>query len=627
MYSLGVSRSRLAALVLALLAAAVVTPVPVASAASTASATLCTGVSECKSKGYSDAGYGAASKNMYWRMFSGANCTNYAAYRLITTQGVTSTRPWTGSGNAENWGSTAALGAYRTSTPVVGAIAWWPNIGSAGHVAYVERVGTQSIVISESSWGGPVIRWRRISRDDSGRWPTGFLVLSLPTLASPAVTGMTKVSETVTASGVTLAPKVSADKVSYSWQLNGKTISGATAATYKPTTGQVGASLRVKVTVKRGALATQTLYSPASKVLPGTLAAKTVPAIQGTVAVDSAVTATAGTWNTDTSGVTYQWYAGGVAIPGATSARLVVPGSAAQKALTVRVTASAKGYASTTATSAARSVPLGTLGVTSAATLAGGAAVGAPLTAAATFSRPDVTLGYQWKADGVDVPGATGRTFSPRPQDVGKRLSVVVTASRSGYRAVSTTSATSAPITLGTMKATTPTVRGTAAVGRDLAVNGLSWAPGARYQYRWLADGKPVSGATGTRLTLTPQLLGKRITVQVTATAPGYVDVSRTSAATPKVARGTISATAAVTGSAKVGSRLKAAVTVKKPTAGTRTVRYQWLRDGKAIRGATTSTYRVSAADRKHRLSVRVTVGAAGYTAKVITTKRTGTVR
>lgn len=42
-------------------------------------------------------------------------------------------------------------------------------------------------------------------------------------------------------------------------------------------------------------------------------------------------------------------------------------------------------------------------------------------------------------------------------------------------------------------------------------------------------------------------------------------------------------------------------------------VRYQWLRDGRAIRGATRPAYRLTVKDRAHRVSVRVRVARPGF--------------
>ena len=68
---------------------------------------LCTGYAGCRNAGYSDAGYGAVNSQMYWRMYSGHNCTNYAAYRMIQA-GLSTERPWSGTGMAYNWGHAMA---------------------------------------------------------------------------------------------------------------------------------------------------------------------------------------------------------------------------------------------------------------------------------------------------------------------------------------------------------------------------------------------------------------------------------------------------------------------------------------------------------------------------------------
>ena len=86
------------------------------------------------------------------------------------------TRPWDGGGNATYWGS------YMTNitddTPTVGSVAWWRAgvypAGSAGHVAYVEKViSPTEIIVSQDSWGGD-FSWARITKSGSG-WPSGFV--------------------------------------------------------------------------------------------------------------------------------------------------------------------------------------------------------------------------------------------------------------------------------------------------------------------------------------------------------------------------------------------------------------------------------------------------------------------
>ena len=94
---------------------------------------------------------------MWWRMYSGHNCTNYAAYRMVHS-GLPNTRPWTGSGNATNWGS--AMSRITNSTPAVGSVAWWRAgvrpAGRSGHVAYVERVVSANEISFTTAVAPPV---------------------------------------------------------------------------------------------------------------------------------------------------------------------------------------------------------------------------------------------------------------------------------------------------------------------------------------------------------------------------------------------------------------------------------------------------------------------------------------
>jgi len=78
-----------------------------------------------------------------------------------------------------------------------------------------------------------------------------------------------------------------------------------------------------------------------------------------------------------------------------------------------------------------------------------------------------------------------------------------------------------------------------------------------------------------------------------------------------------------VRGKAKVGAKVRVVVkkkALKKKAARKRfaphatTVAYQWLRDGKRIKKATTATYRLRKADRRTRLTVRITGKRKGFT-------------
>jgi alkaline phosphatase len=92
-------------------------------------------------------------------------------------------------------------------------------------------------------------------------------------------------------------------------------------------------------------------------------------------------------------------------------------------------------------------------------------------------------------------------------------------------------------------------------------------------------------------------------TVTVTAAPQPVPTVTVTAAPEPSTLAA--SAVPVITGSVRVGSTLTATAGTWN-VAGT-TAAYQWLRDGKAISGATKATYKVSTADAGAGLAVRVT--------------------
>lgn len=158
-----------------------------------------------------------------------------------------------------------------------------------------------------------------------------------------------------------------------------------------------------------------------------------------------------------------------------------------------------------------------------------------------------------------------------------------------------------------------PTVSGAARVGSPLTAVLGTWTPApTTVRYQWLRGGTPIAGATGASYRAVPADAGKRLSVSVTAERAGYASATRTSAPAAPVALGRLArGTVQVQGRAVPGGSLKAVARGWGPAPVTLT--YQWLRDGKVVRGAKTAGYRVKRADRGHRLTVRVVVAKAGY--------------
>jgi surface antigen len=407
-------------------------------AAASGSTYLCTGYTGCRNAGYSDAGYGAVNSQMYWRMYSGHNCTNYAAYRMIKA-GMSAERPWDGTGMAYNWGH--ARSDITDGRPTVGAIAWWDRydngIGSSGHVAYVERVvSADEIVISEDSWSGD-FHWRTITRD-SGRWPTGFVHFvdkAIQNTEAPAITGTPQVGVELSVSRGTWSPGAGTD-VTRQWYADGTPIAGATGRTFTPTAADKGLPLTVVSTATRDGFASSSVTTgPTAPVARGEFTVLTPPTITGDPTVDEVLTAVPATWSPPSDDTMYRWKADGVLIDGATSPRLTLTRDLVGKSIVVATHARAEGYKN----SPVRSDPVGpvVIGEITAATpstLTGRPRVGQVLTVQPGEVLPaDATTTIEWLRDGVPISGATATTYSPVAADLGTFLSARITRSRRNY--------------------------------------------------------------------------------------------------------------------------------------------------------------------------------------------------
>lgn len=398
---------------------------------------LCYGYNGCREDGYPNARYAANNDRMYWRMYAGHNCTNYAAYRMVKS-GMPNVRPWDGPGNAEHWGP---YNAGKTDTaPRVGAVAWWKAntglAGSVGHVAYVERVvSLREIVISQDSYGG-TFSWARVTKG-SGYWPSGFIHFNdrrIRNTSRPTISGEPKVDETLTASTGTWSVKPAT--YAYQWRADGVDIAGATDSTLKVGLEQEGKRISVRVTVTRLGYATTSAVSEATAaVAPAVLVNTEEPVITGEPVVDSTLYATRGRWKPGRAEVEYQWFADGRRIDGATRRRLRARPALIGQALAVRVTASKTGYRRARA-EARPTAPVepGTFRPTSDPTISGTAVPGEVLRLdPGSVSPTDARMEIQWLRSGDRVAGATGDTYEVTADDLGSRISARVTWEKRGY--------------------------------------------------------------------------------------------------------------------------------------------------------------------------------------------------
>jgi len=237
-------------------------------------------------------------------------------------------------------------------------------------------------------------------------------------------------------------------------------------------------------------------------------------------------------------------------------------------------------------------------------------AVGETLTVEpGTFTPSDgVTLSYQWTRDWGEIVGATASTYDLTAADAGRYVRATVTAVRGGETVILSSDNVAVPV----VNVVPPSVTGTATVGHTLLASPGTWSspPGLTFGYQWLRDGTPISGATQSSRLLTQADAGHRIAVRVLGQSLfGDVVAGSTSRAVAAVNltrpsfRGVLRAGKVLTASKGLWA------------APGHVYRYQWLRNGKVIKGATAYRYRLTRHDRGMRIRVRVTAVRTGFPA------------
>lgn len=356
--------------------------------------------------------------------------------------------------------------------------------------------------------------------------------------------------------------------------------------------------------------------------------APTLPATPPHVGV--ALTATAPTWSLQDATTTYQWRRGGVPLDGETEATYTPVAGDAGSLLSVVVTGTSGEQSVEVVVDAAGPVEADPepLAVVSGPHLPPSTPqVGTSLTVEApVWNKPGVVTTYQWRRNGQPIGGATQAAYTPVAEDLGSLLSVVATGTV-GEEVVAlapveaTGEVMEAPVPLDVVVAPRlPT--GTPRVGRALTVTVPTWnLPGTATTYQWRRDGQPIVGKISATYTPVAADIGRVLSVAVRG-AHGAQTKLLVVGATASTAPGIIAAPTTVRagGTPYVGRRLTALRGTWSPTGIT--FAYQWLRDGRAISGATRSTFVIRRIDKGHRISVRITGRKPGYTTVVRTSPR-----
>ncbi len=353
--------------------------------------------------------------------------------------------------------------------------------------------------------------------------------------------------------------------------------------------------------------------------------------ISGTAIQGAQLTATNNLADADGLGpITYQWYAAGTAIAGATASTLTLAEAQVGKAITVKANytdllgnAESVSSGSTAAVLNLNDFPTG------AVTISGTASTGQTLTASNTLADADGlgVISYQWNAAGAAIAGATGNTYLLTPAEADKSITVTASYTDGHGTRESVTSLATGTVFTNHAPTGVVTIAGTATQNQLLtASHTLADVDGlGTISYQWYAGGTAIAGATANTLTLAEAQVGKAITVKANYTDGHGTAESVGSSPTTAVVNVNDLPTGSVTisGTATQYHQLAAVTTALADADGLGTFSYQWFADHTAITGATAGTLTLAGAQIGKLVTVAVNYTDGHGTAESVTSAAT----
>ena len=386
--------------------------------------------------------------------------------------------------------------------------------------------------------------------------------------------------------------------LSYQWQAGGLNIHGATDSSYRLTQAEVGKSITVKLSYIDLQGTSESVWSAATGNVSNVndLPTGTVT-ITGTLTQGETLSANNNLVDSDgppALAISYQWQADGVDIAGGVGRYYELTQADVGKRMAVVASYTdafnkTEQVSSTPTAAVANSNDAPTGGVT----ISGNATQGQTLTAITSALADADGLGsftYQWQANGEDIIGATGSSYTLTNSETGKAIKVIVSYTDDFEHPESVVSSQTR-LVMDTNDAPTGsvTITGTLTQGATLtASNTLADLDGlGTITYQWQADGETIDGAIESTWKLTQDEVGKKISVVASYTDGHKTRESIFSAVTAPIANVDDPPTGSVTvsGTAIQGQTLTVTNTLEDAD-GLGAISYQWTAAGSNIVGA-----------------------------------------
>lgn len=431
-----------------------------------------------------------------------------------------------------------------------------------------------------------------------------------PTSGDVVIVGTATEGQTLSFTNTLSDPDGPVAETGYQWLANGTPIAGATSTTLLLTQEQVGKAISLKLDYTDGTFPSS-FTSDATALVQNINSAPTGSVtITGTATEDEILQAdTSAIADEDgLSGVaySYQWFADGLEINGATSSQLTLDDSHVGAAITVQVefTDDLGGNESLVSLPTAAVVNVNDP-VQGSVTISGTAMVTEQLSVAnflATLTdadglpaTPPAETTYQWKRDGVDIAAANAATYLLEPADQGAVITVEIQFPDSRGTTETVLSQGTAPVAQVNNQPTGSVVISGDTQNQTWTVtNTLNDADGPEtldISYQWYADGSPIAGATTDNFTPDQTYVGASILVRASYTDDGGNFTEVPSDAVVVIdADDAYTGGVSISGTAEEDQTLTATNDLADVDGAIVIESYQWKADGASIAGATSDT-------------------------------------
>ena len=399
-----------------------------------------------------------------------------------------------------------------------------------------------------------------------------------PAVVAPAISTQPSAQTVTAGQSATFSVTATGTSPSYQWKKNGSNISGATSSTYTTPVTVDGDNAAVFTVVVSNSAGT---VNSSSATLTVTSAA-VAPVITTQPAALTVTEGATATFSVTASGTSpnYQWRKNGTNIPGATASTYTTPVTVIgdnAAVFSVVVSNSAGGVTSGNATLTVV-VPAVITTQPVAQTVTAGQSTTFSVTATGTGP-----FTYQWRKNGVNIPGATASSYTTPTTSSADNNAVFTVVVSNSAGTVTSSSATLTVVVAPTI--TTQPAAQTVNAGQT-ATFSVTASGTATLSYQWAKNGTDISGATSSSYT-TPATSSADNAAVYTVTVSNSAGSVTSSNAILTVNVGPAISIQPASQTVTAGQTVSFGVVAT----GTAPLTYQWSKNGSNISGATSSMY------------------------------------